>query len=68
MPVGAARPCFALTSFLACVVAVGMWWSPLVVVQVLKRGDTKKFFAKALCIGDECDLALMVRGGHMGAG
>jgi hypothetical protein len=32
-----------------------------VVVQVLKRGDTKKYFAKLLCIGDDCDLALMVR-------
>lgn len=35
-------------------------WSDAVVVQVLKRGDTKKYFAKLLCIGDDCDLALMV--------
>lgn len=35
-------------------------WSAAVVVQVLKRGDTKKYFAKLLCIGDDCDLALMV--------
>ncbi len=30
-----------------------------VVVQVLKRGDTKKFFAKVLVVADACDLALL---------
>lgn len=30
-----------------------------VVVQVQKRGDTKKHFAKILAIADECDLALL---------
>ena len=30
-----------------------------VVVQVLKRGDTKKYFCKVLLIADACDLALL---------
>ena len=32
-----------------------------VVVQVLKRGDIKKYMAKILVVGDACDLALLVR-------